>query len=128
VSDRPIADDEVLYRRVPSKPPWFQPPDRISSYTFKLRKGDLGLSVYRKQEVSAEAVLSDPRSLPGSFLVQATAGEVRSLGNAKGDPLNLRVIAVGDENDPGHAEIRGPQLGKLSQSAADALKKLFQRL
>jgi hypothetical protein len=125
--DQPVvSDDEVLLRRIPPGSPWFEPPDRISSFNFKLKPGETGLSVYRERVVSGEQVLRKPRATPGSLLAWVTAGEVRGLTNAKGESLHLVVVAVADEDDPGHAEIRGPDPGKLSTSAAKALKRQFR--
>lgn len=89
---------------------------------------DLGLSVDRANRVGAADVLAKPDAIPGSFLVAATAGEIRMLRDGNGEPLPLDVVAVRDENDPGHAEIRGPVSGTLSNSASLALKRLFRRL
>jgi hypothetical protein len=110
VSEQTIHDDEVLFRRIPPLTPWLEPPDRITSANFRIRKGqkERGLSVYRASTVSTEAVLAKPDAIAGSFVVVATAGEIRSLKNGNGNPLRLDVVAAGDENDPGHAEIRYP--------------------
>jgi hypothetical protein len=128
VSDGRIADNELLYRRIPPGEPWVQPPDQISSANFKLRDGELGLSVYRASVVSAAHVLSKPEAIAGSTVVQVTAGQIRAAQNARGDPLSFDVIPVNDANDPGHAEIRGPDPGVISGGAAKALKNLFKLL
>jgi hypothetical protein len=126
VADETIPGDEILFRRIPpSQPP--DPPDLITTGHFKLRKRDKGLSVYRRSIVSAEEVLGNPDAVPGSFIVQATVSEIHSLTNAEGQPLHLSVLVSGDEGNPGHAEIRGPEPGKLTGSASRALKKLFRR-
>jgi hypothetical protein len=121
-----IADDEILLRRIPPGSAWFEPPDRISSFNFKLKPDETGLSVYRARIVDCLQVLQKPQAIPGSRLAWTTAGEIRALKNAKGEPLHLDVVAVADEDDPGHAEIRGPEAGTLSTSAVKALKKLFR--
>ena len=121
-----IADDEVLYHRIPPGESWFQPPDRISSGNFKLQGDELGVSVYRASMVEVAGVLSRPDAIPGSRIARATAGEIRAARDGKKNPLHLDVVAVDDENDPGHAEIRGPVAGVISSSAAKALKKLFR--
>jgi hypothetical protein len=129
VSEQSIPDDEVLFRRIPPIKPWFEPPDRITSANFRLRKSrrELGLSSYRASMVSAEDVLAKPDAIAGSFVVMATAGEIRSLKDGNGNPLHLDVVAVGDEDDPGHAEVRGPVPGAMPDSASVALKRLFRR-
>ena len=126
MSDSTIGDDEVLYRRIPPGNDWLEPPDRISSLNFKRRRDERGLSVYRASVVSAQQVLDKPGALAGSRVAQATAGQIRGARDAQGDPLGLDVIPVDDENDPGHAEIRGATLIQRRTIAARALKELFR--
>ena len=126
--EQSISDDERLFRRIPPGTRWVAPPDRITSSNFKLCEDEDGISVYRARIVTAEDVLKKPGAIPGSFLTEATAGAIRRLSDAVGEPLYLDVVAVADENDPGHAEIRGLALRNRSKPAADALKTLFQRV
>ena len=133
MSDDTISDDEVLFRRIPPTAPWFEPPDRISSANFRLTKEDdgrkeLGLSVYRASRVRPEEVLAKPDAIPGSFLASATAGDIRALMDGNGKPLNLDIVPVDDENDPGHAEIRHPVPRTMPDSASNRLRKLFKRV
>jgi hypothetical protein len=123
-----IDDDELVYLRVPSVTPWLEPPDQVSTANFKLdqRRGDLGLSVYRASVVRPQDVLAKPDAIPGSRLTQARVGDIRALVNGQNQPLNLDVIVVDDENDPGHAEIRGPVAGRLAPAASKALRDLFK--
>ena len=125
MSERTIADDEVLYRRIPPGKDWFEPPDRISSFNFKLPPDKLGISVYRAITVDVAGVLSAPRAIPGSGVARATAGQIRAAQDGNGNPLALDVVPVDDENDPGHAEIRGPALKERPKIAAKALRKMF---
>jgi hypothetical protein len=124
----PVADDEILLRRIPPGDEWFEPPDRITSKNFKLdrRRGERGVSVYRQSIVDAQELLSRPGVVPGTRLYCAMASEIRSLTNALGVPLGLDVVPVDDADDPGHAEVRGPQPGKLSASASKALRDVFR--
>lgn len=123
-----LSDDEVIYCRIPRASPWFEEPDAVSTANFKLdhRRGDLGLSIYRGSIVSVDEVLAKPEAIPGSLVVMATVGGIRALRNGKGDPLNLDVIVVDDENDAGHSEIRGPEPGKLAPAASKGLRDLFK--
>ena len=127
MAEQNIADDEVLFRRIPPGTKWFEPPDRISSINFKLRKNrqELGLSVYRANKVHAKDILDDPDAIPGSIIAKASAGDIRKLTDGNGKPLELDVVVINDDNDPGHAEIRGPVLGVIKESASVALRKLF---
>jgi hypothetical protein len=125
LSEQPIADEELVDRHIPNAEKWFEPPDRMTSANFKLRKGELGLSVYRARLVTVGDVLSRLGSA-GSHVAQSQVGTIRSARNAAGDDLHLDVIAVDDETNPGHAEIRGPQPGKIPAAAAKALRDLFR--
>ena len=131
MSEQPIPDDEILYRRIPPGEKWFEPPDRITSANFKLRKKDdgtkeEGLSVYRANVVSPAEVLCKPDAIPGSRVAWARAGDIRELRGGDKKALRLEVLAVRDEDDPGHAEIRGPEPRKLSGCVSEALRRLFQ--
>jgi hypothetical protein len=130
VSERTIADDEVLYRRIPPGKDWFEPPDRISSLNFKLNlklhPDELGISVYRARAVDVATVLSKPEAKPGSEVAQTTVGQIRAARDKEGNPLDLDVVPVKDENDPGHAEIRGTILREKPKSVAKTLRKLFK--
>jgi hypothetical protein len=121
-----LSDDEVVFRRIPPGSQWFEPPDRISSFNFKLKPAELGLSVYRKAVLSSQELLAKPEAIAGSVVASASVAAIRALTNVQGESLNLDVVICDDENNPGHAEIRGPEAGKLSASASKALKKLFQ--
>jgi len=125
VSERIIADDEVLYRRIPPGKDWFEPPDRISSFNFKLPPEKLGISVYRASVVDVLAVLRKPDAKPRSGVAQATVSKVRAAQDRKGT-LDLDVMPVDDENDPGHAEIRGQALRERAKTAAKALRDVFR--
>lgn len=126
VSDQKLSDEEILYRRIPSGSRWFEPPDRLTSANFKLRRGESGLSVYRASIVSKEEVLAGTSVCPGGLLAATTVGDVRRAVNASGEPLDLDVVVTGDEDDPGHAEIRSPHSKKLSNAAAKSMKGFFK--
>jgi hypothetical protein len=128
MSDGRIADDEIVYRRIPPVMPFFEEPDRITSANFKLdhREGELGLSVYRASQVTADDVLRMPNAVPGSRIVAATVGDIRALKGGDGQPLRLDVFPDDDEGNPGHAEIQGPKPGELSRSASKGLQRLFR--
>ncbi len=126
-----IADYEILYRRIRPGKDWFEPPDRPTSANFKLKRlednqYEEGLSVYRGLIVSAAEVLAKPEAEPESRAAQAFAGEIRALKNGEEKSLQLDVVAVADQSDPGHAEIRGPEPRKLPPSAPRRLAKLFR--
>jgi hypothetical protein len=125
VSDGRIADDEVLYRRIPPGESWFQPPGRITSGNFKLRPDELGISVCRAVAVDVVAALSEPQAKSGWRVAETTAGKIRASRDGKDNLLGLDVVAVNDENNPGHAEIRGRALCENPKVAAKALREQF---
>ena len=129
MAEERLSDDEIVFRRIPPTLPWFEPPDRISTANYKLnaRENELGLSVYRKSVVSAADVLAKPDAIPGSLIVQCTIGEIRALKNGKGELLQLDVIRVDDADNPGHAEVRGPMPGKLSDAATKRMRDAFRQ-
>ncbi|MEX2318180.1 MAG: hypothetical protein WD669_13560 [Pirellulales bacterium] len=125
-SDR-ILDDEIVYRRIPSYPPFYKPDNWLTTANFKLdsRRNELGLSVYRTSIRSLEEVLS---AVPNSFAVSASVREIRNLTNAGGTPLNLDVLPIDESGtNPGHAEIYGPTPGHLTRSMTNALRNLFAK-
>ena len=126
MSESAIADDEVVYHRIPPGKDYFEPPDRISSFNFKLRPDELGISVYRACFVDVAGVLNKPSAIPGSRVSHATVRQIRAARDKKGELLLLDVVAVNDENDTGHAEIRGPILRQRPKIAAKALRDLFK--
>ncbi len=125
-----VDGDEVVYRRVPSEPPFHTPKDWLSTANFDLdsRRNELGISVYRSNYRSVEEVLAAPDALPGSFIVSAMVREIRNLKNGNGEPLQLDVILADEDGaNPGHAEIRTPVPGRLSRAARKALRDLFAK-
>ncbi len=126
MSENAIPDDEVVYHRIRPGEDYFEPPDRISSFNFKLRPDELGISVYRASVVDVAGVLNRPNAIPGSGVSQATVRQIRAARDKKGNLLFLDVVAVNDENDLGHAEIRGPVLRQRPKIAAKALRDLFR--
>jgi hypothetical protein len=123
-----ISDDEIVYRRIPPMLPFFEEPDRVTTQNFKLdrRRNEFGLSVYRESIVTAAEVLNKPDAIAQSKIASARVGDIRQLQTGDGKPLELDVIVVDDEDNPGHAEIRGPQPGAIKDSASKALQRLFK--
>lgn len=123
-----IDDDEIVYRRVPPTSPWMEEEDRVTTANFKLnrKRGELGLSVYRSRIISMEDVLQHEDAIRGSRIAQAMVRDIRNLKNKADEPLLLDVVAVDDEDNPGHAEIRGPDPGTLTRAASRALQELFE--
>ncbi len=97
----PVADDEILYRRIPVSQGWYdaQVDSKPSSEAFRPTKlDDTGLSLARGKYKSIEAAA---RGQQGKlyFVAVLRAGNLR----AEGIPVEPKP-AVGD---PSHAEIPG---------------------
>ena len=100
--DDVVDDTELLLRRVPPGSPWQEPTGRITSASFRLARGEDGLSVYRAALVSPDVVLSEAAGgIPGSILLSATAGEVRRACDGNGRALQLDVVEAGDDMSVG---------------------------
>ncbi len=122
----PLEDDETVYRRIPRWDGFFSPPDHVTTANFKLRPQEVGLSVYKASVRTPESVVVGIGSLATSFLLRAKVRNIRGLQNTAHEALNLDVVEVPVEDDPGHAEIRKtPSGSKITPSAAKALRDLF---
>jgi hypothetical protein len=95
----PITDDELLYRRIPVSPGWYNPGSSLppSPLAFRPRMSDLtGLSVHRAKYRSARSVAENAR---GSryFVAVLGASDLRETG--------IEVVPRPLPGDPGHAEL-----------------------
>lgn len=99
--DDPIADHELLYRRIPVSQGYYDPAVDLnpSPMAFKPTRDDAsGLSVYRAKYKTIEAAA---QGRPGKsyYVAVLRAGDLRAIGiDAVPQPL---------EADPGHAGIAG---------------------
>ena len=94
----PIGDDEILYRRIPASPDWYDPgkDPSISPQAFKPNKNDeTGISIYRSKYKSAEEAAKGRGKT--YFVAVLRAGDLRKRG--------IEVLASPEEDDPGHAHI-----------------------
>ena len=125
-----LNDDEIVGRRIPPDAPWFQPPDQVTSFNFKLRPGEPGLSVFRLSLADADAILStDKGAIPGSRLAAARVGDIRRLENSKGEPLHLDVVSDDEEGrNPGHAIVIRTDHDSFSHGVRKALNDVFRLL
>jgi hypothetical protein len=92
----PIADDELLYRRVPAM--WYEPTLGLSDNAFSPREDDItGLSVSRaKYKTEEEAARGFGKCY---YLAVLRAGDLREMG-IEVEPRPL-------PGDPGHSELPG---------------------
>ena len=94
----PIADDEILYRRVPVSKEWIDE-HGVSAEAFAPRKDDLtGLSVYRQRFLTLEDAARGA-SKQGYYVIELRAGDLRNAG--------IDIVATPLEGVRGHAEIPG---------------------
>src|SRR5487761_1850544 len=92
----PIADDEILYRRIPVSKGWIDEygvrPDAFESRA----DDDTGLSVYRAMFVSLEDAAKGLNKR-GYYVLAMRAGDLRAAG--------IDVVPLPHDDLPGHAEI-----------------------
>lgn len=124
---KPIPDYELVYRRIPNRSEWFEPPDKITSHNFRLRTGETGLSVYRANFVTPTELLLRG-NMPEGRIAFATAGAIRNLENPQGESLGLTVVEADDEREQGHAEIRHSGSANFTKAVSKALRDVFQLL
>ncbi len=95
-----IADDEILYRRIPASTNWYEPDKErpLSQLAFNPTKEDpTGLSLVRKKyKTIQEAGMGRGKSY---FVAILRAGDLRAKG--------IEVAPRPEPGDPGHAEIPG---------------------
>ncbi|HEX5446778.1 MAG TPA: hypothetical protein VFW87_23370 [Pirellulales bacterium] len=92
----PIADDEVLYRRVPASKGWIDE-HGVSPDAFEPRVDDVsGLSVYRARFVSLQDAARG-LSKQGYYVLAMRAGDLRAVG--------IDIVPKPQDLLPGHAEI-----------------------
>jgi hypothetical protein len=95
----PIADDELLYRRIPAALNLHDPTAEPSLLpdAFRPNQNDLtGLSVYRAKYKSLEAVAFG-REGKKYYVAVLRAGDLRAKG--------IEVVPRPLDDDPGHAEL-----------------------
>jgi hypothetical protein len=123
VSDERLSDDEIVYRRILAKD---VKQNRIPKNQFKLRANEAGISVNRASLISRADVCAKGNPSFEYLLAQSSIGAIRQLSAEDGTWLQLDVIPTHVNEDPSHAEIRGPKTGELPEGSHLALARLFQ--
>lgn len=118
----PIADDELLYRRIPVSQHWYHPgePDELEAEAFKPRKSGnapdtTGLSLVRAKFYQSPSEVG--RSAKGFLVAVLKTGDLRKAG--------IVVEPRPDAATPGHVEL--PQLRADNQKSTDC-RELMQKL
>jgi len=120
----PIDDDEILYRRIPALPNYYNPEDLppVAVLAFHPRKEDeTGLSIYRAKYKNIGEVAQNPYGKK-YYVAVMRAGDLRETAIE----VVPRPILP---DDPGHAEI--PSLNfadRYSQRAKEQKKRLAHEL
>lgn len=112
----PVADDELLYRRVPSKLPFYDPQadPPVSPEAFKATKDDVsGLSASRAKYTNPEQAARHGRGSEYHIAV-LRAGDLRKLG--------LDIVPKPEPDDPGHVEIPGLRRELIKTTEVDRLR------
>jgi hypothetical protein len=96
VGTEPIADDEVLYRRIPVSKGWYDA-QGVSPEAFDPRKDETtGISIFRAKYKNIDEVAQGP-SKRGYYVAVLRAGDLRQHG--------IQVVPRPLPGDPGHAEL-----------------------
>jgi hypothetical protein len=108
----PIADDELLYRRIPVSKGWYDE-QGLSAEAFDPRPDEeTGISIYRAKYVSLEKA-AQGKSKKGYWVAVLRAGDLRRHG--------IRVEPRPLPEDPGHAEL--PDLTCHNRDSAEARER-----
>jgi hypothetical protein len=108
----PIADDELLYRRIPVSKGWYDNAG-VSPEAFDPRKEELtGISVYREKYKSLEEAATG-KSKKGYYVAVLRAIDLRSHG--------IQAVPRPHPDDPGHAEL--PDLRSDNRDSPDAQER-----
>lgn len=119
----PIADDELLYRRILQAEGWYDPQTgHIERYAFRPNKPDVtGLSLGRSKYRTASDEGALGRQGKQYFVAVLEARSIREEG--------LTVVPAPTDDDPGHAEIselRYPD--RKSNFVIEATSRLVKRV
>ena len=110
----PIADEELLYRRVPESTGWFSPATGLSPQAFAPHKTSdaTGLSVVRAKFKSVEEAA---KGRPGKsyYVAVLRAGDLRRHG--------IEIVPRPLPGDEGHAEL--PDLNAGRRKAVETLER-----
>ncbi|HNQ23513.1 MAG TPA: hypothetical protein PKK06_10505 [Phycisphaerae bacterium] len=109
---QPIADDELLLRRIPANPEYFNPDvdPHPSPFAFRPRADDnTGLSLVRMKFASVREVAANPRG-KHYYVAVLRAADLRDHG--------LSVVPRPLPDNPGHSEI--PELTYANRSTSEA--------
>lgn len=115
----PIADDEILYRRIPKSMGWYDPDKSpsVSPLAFNPSKRDeAGISIYRDKFKSVEEAA---QGWPGKtyFVAVLRAGDLKKRG--------IEVSPDPQENDPGHASIPSLNYSERKEDKASEAKMIL---
>jgi len=97
----PVADDELLYRRVPVSTGWFNPQlaPPLSPKAFHPNRNDTtGISLSRAKHKTVEEAARGKEG-KSYYIVVLCAGDLRRHG--------IEVIPAPTVDDPGHTELPG---------------------
>ena len=113
----PLADNELLYRRVPESTGWYSPTTGLKSEAFAPHKMNdaTGLSVVRAKYKSVEEA-AQGRPDKSYYVAVLRTADLRQNG--------IQVVSRPQPDDPGHAEL--PELKSSNRKANRTLE--LQRL
>jgi hypothetical protein len=108
----PVADDELLYRRIPVSKGWYDE-EGLSAEAFDPRPDEgSGISIYRAKYITLEKA-AQGMSKKGYWVAVLRAGDLRQHG--------IRIEPRPEPDDPAHAEL--PDLTCHNRDSAEALER-----
>jgi hypothetical protein len=114
----PVADDELLYRRIPVSMGWYSD-SGLSPEAFDPRTDETtGISVYRGKHKPIEEAARGPGK-KGYYVAVLRAGDLRKLG--------IDVVPQPGPDDPGHAELPDLRCDNRREPETEERKVLLAR-
>jgi hypothetical protein len=110
--NEPVADSELLYRRIPVSKEWYSAGSLSPEAFDPLPDETTGISIYRAKYKSLEEAAKG-KSKKGYYVAEFRAGDLRKYG--------IEIDPRPQPDDPGHAEL--PSLNCLNRLEPDALER-----
>ena len=118
-----IADDEIVYRRVPANVDFYDPvSDRpVQWITFQPNRNDLsGISVWRAKSVQPDEAVQTARRGKSYYLIALKVSDLRRLG--------AEVVASPEKEGFGHATITSLSWTRYRGDQKNDVKELAMRI
>lgn len=111
----PVADDELLYRRIPVSKGWYHESGLSPDAFYPRPDEETGISITRAKYKTIEEAARG-KSKQGYFVAVLRAGELRRAG--------MEILPRPLPDDPGHAEL--PDLTCHNRDTASTRQRMYQ--